>query len=668
MVLSGIGSAPLTGMAQLLASVGPHHATEAASFAAMRALGSLSSAGRGPARAPGAGAAAGAAGAAGAAPPPRQPRAQQWHPQQHPQQPAARGLSTRFTDEDDKAVRPTTPWVRQVISGVDLMRHPKYNKGLAFSEAERDRLYLRGLLPPAVLSQEVQLERAILNIRSKDTALDKYSYLQSLQNRNERLFYRVLLEHFEELLPVISNPTVRLACQRYGLMFKSLPRGLFVTLEDRGGVFRILKNWPERNVRVVCVTDGEHVGAMGDLGVQAIGTAQAKLSLHTACGGVQPATTMPAVIDVGTDNEGLLTSPLYVGVRHRRVKGDAYYQLLDEFLTAVRRRYGNTTLIHFEDMGHDNGAKLLNMYRTDFPCYNDDLQGLGTAVLAAILGSLPKTGGSLADQTVLISGDGATPSCIAELLAGAVAHQTGVTVLEARQNIWLVDSAGLVTRSRGDSSTLDDYKLPYCHSGPEERCPDLLSAVQKLKPTVLIGCTQTGPPPFKFDQAVVGAMVGNTRHPLIFPLSPATAECTAAEAYAWTQGRAVVAVETPTWVEPGAPNHYANDYGLTPSQITSTYIFPGIALGAQISRCTRLRDEQFIAAAEAVARLVGDDERAQGLALPPLHQIREVSVHVARAVAQKAYEGGFATDMPKPHSLLDKARAAMYNPVYRPLR
>lgn len=578
-----------------------------------------------------------------------------------------RSFSSRFNEDDDKAARPTTPWVRQVISGVDLMRHPKYNKGLAFSEAERDRLYLRGLLPPAVLSQEVQLERAILNIRSKESAMGKYSYLQSLQGRNERLFYRVLLEHFEELLPVISNPTVRLACQRYGLMFKSLPRGLFVTLEDRGGVFRILKNWPERSVRVVCVTDGEHVGVMGDLGVQAIGTPMSKLSLHTACGGVQPATAMPAVVDVGTDNEELLRSPLYVGVRHRRVRGDAYYQLMDEFLTAVRRRYGNTTLIHFEDMAHDNGAKLLNMYRTDFPCYNDDLQGLPTAVLAAILGSLPKAGGSLADHTVLLAGDGATTSCIAELLSTAVAQQTAVTVLEARQNMWLVDRDGLVTRSRGDSSTLEDYKLPYCHSGPEARCHDLLSAVQQLKPTVLIGCTQVGAPPFKFDQAVVNAMMANARHPLIFPLSPSEPECSAAEAYSWSQGRAIVAVETPNWTGGGSPMP-PNEWGLTPSQVTSTYIFPGIALGAQISRCTRLRDEQFIAAAEAVARLVTDEERALGLSLPPLHQIREVSVHVARAVAQKAYEGGFATDMPKPHSLIDKARAAMYNPVYRTLR
>jgi malate dehydrogenase (oxaloacetate-decarboxylating)(NADP+) len=254
--------------------------------------------------------------------------------------PIAGGIRTasNMTDDEDRVGRPTTPWVRQVISGVDLMRHPKYNKGLAFSETERDRLYLRGLLPPAVLSQEVQLERTVLNIRSKDSDLDKYTYLTSLQERNERLFYRVLLENFEELLPIVHTPTVRLACQKYGLMFKSLPRGLFITLEDRGRVFRILKNWPERNVRVIVVTDGERVGNLGDLGVQAVGVPISKLSLYTACGGVAPAVCVPVVIDVGTDNEDLLRSPFYVGVRHRRVRGDAYYELLDEFLTAVKRR------------------------------------------------------------------------------------------------------------------------------------------------------------------------------------------------------------------------------------------------------------------------------------------------------------------------------------------
>jgi malic enzyme len=697
--------------------------------------------------------------------------------------------------------------VRQVISGVDLMRHPKYNKGLAFSEAERDRLYLRGLLPPAVLTQEVQLERAILNVRGKEDALDKYTYMASLQNRNERLYYRVLLEHFEELLPVVSTPTVRLACQRYGLMFRSLPRGLFVTLEDRGRVFRILKNWPERNVRVVVLTDGERVGELGDLGVQAIGVPLSKIALHTACGGVEPATCMPVVVDVGTDNEDLLRSPLYVGARRRRARGDAYLALVDELLTAVRRRYGNTTLIHLEDLAHDNALRLLQMYRGDFPCYSDDLQGTGAAVLAALLGALGSNGGgsgavaaaaggaaagglplpassaaaprklggaggvgvaaaavaarlggavaggggggvapsspassaspslsssSLADQTVVLAGEGPGASAVAELLAAAVAAQTGATVLEARRNIWLVDSAGLVTRERGDASTLEDYKLPYCHPAPpaplgggggaassssgrgggkkrrgagatstaasssaasrtddsdadkandEEEddgaaayaaahapalCPDLLSAVKALRPSALIGLSTDGaPPPFAFDAAVLGAMAEGCARPVVMPLSAAAPECTAAEAYAHTGGRAVVAIEAPL-SEPvvcpatGQPKH--------PSQVTTAYIFPGVALGVLISRCTKLRDEQLIAGAEAVARLVTDEERAAGACLPALGRARECAAHVAARVAQKAYEGGFATDLPKPHSLIDKARAFMYQPAYRRYR
>lgn len=548
-----------------------------------------------------------------------------------------------------------------MISGVDLLRHPKYNKGLAFTEAERDRLYLRGLLPPAVLSQEVQLERAMLNIRTKESDLAKYTYLQSLQERNERLYYRVLIENLEELLPIVHTPTVRLACQKYGLMFKSLPRGLFITLEDRGRVFRILKNWPERNVRVVVITDGEKVGAMGDLGVQAVGVPISKLSLYTACGGVIPAVCVPVCIDVGTDNEELLRSPFYVGVRHRRVRGDAYYELLDEFLTAVRRRYGNTTLIHFEDMVYENASKLLNMYGTEFPCFNDDIQGMGAAVLAGVLAALPKTGKALGEHTFLFAGEGAQVSGIAELFSTALALHTKSTVLDTRKRIWMVDSKGLVTRERGDSSTLEDYKIPFCHSGPE--CHSLLSAVQTLKPSVLVGLTSIPPTPFLFDQSVCEAMAANNKHPIIFPLTSTGPECVLEDAYAWTEGRCIIATErTPHIV------HTEDGRVLRPSQCTTTYIFPGVGLGTLISRCTKLRDEQFIAAAEAVAKMVTDEDRASGAYYPPIKNIREVSINVARAVAQKAYEGAFATELPKPHNLFDKARYSMYNPQYRRYR
>jgi len=502
----------------------------------------------------------------------------------------------------------------------------------------------------------------MLNIRGKDNDLEKYTYLTNLQERNERLFFRVLVEHFEELLPVIHNPTVRMACQKYNLMFKSVPRALFITLEDRGRVFRILKNWPERNVQLVVVSDGERVGDLGDLGVQSVGVPISKLSLYTACGGINPAVCLPVVIDAGTDNEELLRSPFYVGVRHRRVRGDLYYELLDEFLTAVKRRYGNTTLLQFEDMVFENASKLLNMYRTEFPCFNDDMSGTAAAVLAGVLAALPKTGGRLGDHTFMFSGEGAINACIAELIAAAIAQQTSQTVLDARKQIWMVDSKGLVTRERGDSSTLEGYKLPFCHSGPE--APDLLSAVKLLKPTVLIGCTSTSAPPFMFTKEVCATMAENAKHPLIMPISQGDqVEVTPGEAYAWTDGRCLVATER-RWPAVSLPNGRTYE----PGQCTSTYIFPGVGLGTMISACTKLRDEQFIAAAEAVAKMVTEEELSRGAIYPPLRSIREVAAHVAAAVAQKAYQGGYATALPKPHNLLETAHVEMYNPQYRRYR
>ncbi|GFR43162.1 hypothetical protein Agub_g4211, partial [Astrephomene gubernaculifera] len=351
----------------------------------------------------------------------------------------------------------------------------------------------------------------------------------------------------------------------------------------------------------------------------------------------------------------------------RRVRGDPYYELMDEFLTAVKRRFGNTVLVQFEDMAYDNASKLLNMYRTEFPAFNDDMTGLAAAVLAGIMAALPKTGGRLADHRIVFVGEGAVVACIAELFATAVATQTNQTVLDARKKLWLVDAKGLVTRERGDSSTLESFKLPYCHSAPSPSSPggpsDLLGAVRLLQPTVLVGLSsQGGQPPFAFTPEVLQAMSETCKHPLIFPLS-STPECTPAEAYAHTQGRALVATE-----QKSEPVPLPNGRLAYPGQCTSTYIFPGVGLGALISRCTKLRDEQFIAAAEAVGRMVAEDELARGSMYPALSKIREVSASVARAVAQKAYEGGFATALPKPHNLYEAARSSMYHPQYRRYR
>ncbi|KAJ9523044.1 hypothetical protein QJQ45_023860 [Haematococcus lacustris] len=652
--------------------------------------------------------------------------------------------------------KPEALWGQQGYHGV----------GLAFSDSERDRLYLRGLLPPVTLSQEVQLERTLLNIRSKATNLEKLMYMQGLQGvaqlaagsvglagtgrpagsagssgcggpaesvvlpvktpqivaqlaagsvgqrrvvaqqaeqrclsglvwrlkgvakpealwgqqgyhgveRNERLFYRVLCESFDELMPVMSMPVVRDSCRKYGLMFKSVPRALFITLEDRGRVFRILKNWPERNVQLVVVTDGERTGSAGDLGVQAVGVPISKLAMYTACGGINPAVCLPVVIDTGTDNEELLESPFYVGSRHRRIRGDPYYELLDEFLVAIKRRYGNTTLLQFEDMTFDNATKLLNMYRTEFPCFNDAMSASAASVLACMMAAMPRMGGKLADQTFMFSGDSGNVTCMAELLATAIAQQTNQTVLEARRKIWLVDAHGLVTRERGDSCSLEGYKLPFCHSGPT--AVDLAAAVDLIKPTVLVGfdCSPTGAH-FKFDQRASGcamalhglvctAMASHTARPLLLALTSEDPEVQPADAYAWTQGRALLACGD----SGGGQVTLAEGHTLEPSQCTPHYIFPGVGLGVMISKCTKLRDEQFIAAAEAVTRMVGEDEARRGALLPPLKNIREVAVSVARAVAQKAYEGGYATALPKPHNLAERARQFMYSPLYRRYR
>ncbi|KAG1681632.1 hypothetical protein FOA52_014141 [Chlamydomonas sp. UWO 241] len=573
-------------------------------------------------------------------------------------------LSQSAAHPTDPTDKPQTPWVRQVISGVDLMRHPKYNKGMAFSDHERDRLYLRGLLPPAILSQEVQVERIMLNLRGKASDLEKHNYLMSLQDRNQRLFYKVLSDYIDELLPIMHTPTVQEACNKDNLMFKSVPRAMFITLEDRGRVNRILKNWPERNVQLVVLSDGECMGSVGDVGVQAIANPISKLSLYTACAGISPQVCLPIVIDTGTDNEELLSSPFYVGVRHRRVRGDAYYELLDELMVAIKRRYGNKTLIHFEDMSMENSEKMLSMYRPEFPCFSDEHNGTAAVVLAAVLGGEPKTGKRLEDHTFMFCGRRAQVAACAEFMASAIADQTGTTVLEARQRIWLVDEKGLVTRERGDAETLDGYKLPFAHSALTSS--DLLSAVRAVQPSVLVGLTPQGPPPFKFTREVCAEMAAANPGgaPIIMPLSQGNMqEAKASQVYEWTGDRALVATDCkapPVTTASGATFH--------PSMCSSVYIFPGMGMGTIMSGSTKLRDMQFIAAAQTVARAVTNEDLARGALLPPISSIREVSAHVAQAVAQAAYQKGDATSLPKPHNLMEKVRYSMYYPQYRTYR
>lgn len=574
---------------------------------------------------------------------------------------------TDIEDDEDDSV---TPWVRTLISGVDLMRRAEYNKGMAFTEAERDRLHLRGLLPPAVLSQEVQAERVMMNLRNKANDLEKHTYLSSLQERNERLFYYVMCSHTEELVPLLGEPTLSKYCQKYSLMFRSVPRGMFLSLEDKGRVASLLKNWPERRVKVVCLTDGHRVGTLGDLGVQAIGVPISRLALYTACGGLQPSLCLPVTIDVGTDNEELLQDPIYVGARHRRISGDAYFELVDEFLTAVRQRYGSSVLVNFEGMSFDVQSKLINSYRRTFPCYSDSAHGLPTTVLAGLMAALPATGAqTLEDHKYMLVGEGPQLTAIAELLEEAIQRETRkMTVWEARERIHLVDKNGLVCRNRGDVVDLEDHKLPYVWEEAQP-CPDLLSAVRQVKPTVLIGLTAGAPPPFTFTQEVCEAMAGHCQRPVIMPLSLKSptgeeqrSELAAQDAYAWTQGRCLFADRLPM----GSFGGMARDGGgrWEPRPAQTLYFFPGMGLGTVMSRSTRLREEMMMEGARALARLVTEEDLAQGALYPPVAAAREISMHVAAAVAGKAYHSGVATELPRPHDLLERAHDCMYWPMY----
>ncbi|PRW56101.1 NADP-dependent malic enzyme [Chlorella sorokiniana] len=569
-------------------------------------------------------------------------------------------------DEEDHS-RPTTPWVRSVISGVDLMRDARYNKGLAFSQLERDRLYLRGLLPPAVLSQEVQAERVMTNIRSKLNGVDQHTYLMSLQERNERLFYYCLMNHIEELLPIMKQPVTAEYCKGYSLMFRSLPRAMYLSLEDKGSVFSILKNWPERRIKAICLTDGQSVGHLGDLGVQAIGVPIARLALYTACGGIVPSACLPVTIDAGTDNEALLQDPIYVGGTHRRVRGDAYWELMDEFLSAVRRRYGSSVLIDFASMDYGTQSKLIGAYRGMFPMYSDAAFGLPTAVMAAIYAALPP-GESLLGQRFMLVGESPRLTAIAELLEEAVQREDGRgTVLEARKIIHLVDSKGLVVRDRADAEHLEDHKLPYAQD--RAPCDSLLEAVRQIKPTVLIGLSDDAPP-HAFDREVCEALAAGCERPLILPLSRKSpdgrleaSEVSPADALAWTQGRALFAdkVTSGSVALPGGGVRQLR-------KVDTTYVFPGLALGVMMSRSTRVREDMLLEAAKAVARRVPEEDRAAGALMPPTAALRDIAAHVAAAVANKAYNVGVATELPRPHDLLGQAHSWMHNPRYRRYR
>ena len=532
--------------------------------------------------------------------------------------------------------------------GVALLRDPTLNKGTAFTDTERDALGIRGLLPPHVCSQAEQADRVLANFRAKPTDLDKYVNLSALHDRNEALFFRIVIDHPDEMLPIIYTPTVGLACQQFGHIFQR-PRGLFISANDRGRVEGILRNWPYRDVAMIVVSDGERILGLGDLGANGMGIPVGKLALYTACAGIHPNRCLPVLLDMGTNNEALLRDPLYIGLQQKKVRGAAYDELIEEFIAGTQRVFPGV-VVQFEDFANQNAFRLLERYRERICTFNDDIQGTAAVALAGIISALRVTRGKLSDQKVLFMGAGEAATGIADLTAAAMVAE-GMNAADARKRCWLVDSKGLVVKSRAE---LGAHKLPFAH----EHAPiaDFLTAVKALAPTAIIGVAAVGG---AFTQAVVEEMARINARPIVFALSNPTSksECTAEQAYRWSGGRALFACGSP--FDPVTIDGRMH----VPRQGNNSYIFPGVGLAAITVSTTRVTDEMFMAAARTLAQQVTDADLAQGSLYPPLAQVRDVSAHIAAAVAQVAYEQGFAT-LPKPAELLAHVRSQMYDPHY----
>ena len=532
--------------------------------------------------------------------------------------------------------------------GVEWLNNPIFNKGTAFTAAERDALGLRGLLPPHVNSMEQQVMRVLANFRSKPNDLERYVQMVSLLDRNETLFYRVIMENLEEMMPIIYTPTVGLACQTYGAIFRR-SRGMYISSLDVGQVAKILRNWPTRDVKVIVVTDGERILGLGDLGASGMGIPVGKLSLYTACAGINPTQCLPVTIDVGTNNASLLNDPLYNGLRQERLRGPAYDALLEEFMVSVEKLFPGA-LVQFEDFGNQNAFRLLEKYRDRFCTFNDDIQGTGSVALAGVLSALRMTGQKIADQRVLFFGAGEAGIGIAENIVNVLVEE-GLTPEAAHKRCWFVDSKGLIVRGR---DSLTEHKLPYAHE--HSPCPNLFAAVTSLKPTMLVGVSGQAR---AFTPEILKAMGESNRRPVIFALSNPTskAECTAEEAYTWTEGRAVFASGSPF-----APVNL-NGRTLVPGQGNNAYIFPGVGLGVVCTGAKRVTDSMFIVAARTLASLIHESELAEGRVYPTLQRIHEVSHAIAVAVAEEIFARKL-NRVRRPADLPGYIRSQMFKPEY----
>ena len=535
-----------------------------------------------------------------------------------------------------------------IPTGIALLRDPIHNKGTAFTKVERLALGLEGLLPPAVFTIEMQESRFLENYRRKQTDLERYLALCALQDRNETLFFKVVTDHLEEMQPIVYTPTVGLACQQFGHVFRRA-RGMYVSYEDRGNVRNLVRNWPGDDVRVIVMTDGERILGLGDQGAGGMGIPIGKLGLYVACAGLNPAWCLPVMLDVGTENPERLEDPLYMGIRQRRIRGRDYEDFVEEFVTAARDQWPRA-LVQFEDFGNTMAFRLLRHWRERIPTFNDDIQGTAAVVLAGIHSAVRMTGQKLLDQRILFLGAGEAAVGVADLCVSALV-ELGANADEARRQIWMVDSKGLVVKSRHD---LAEHKLPYAHDA--KPAAELLTAIQHVKPTILIGLSTA---PRAFNREVIEEMCKLNERPVVFALSNPTSksECTAEEAYGFSHGRAIFASGSPfPPVTVGGKTH-------VPGQGNNSYIFPGVGMGLVASGATRVPDAMFLAAAKALAELTTPEDLAMGRVYPALTRIREVSAHIAAEVAEVAFKMKLA-NVARPASVSEFVTSQMWQPRY----
>ncbi|GMI14579.1 hypothetical protein TrVE_jg10542 [Triparma verrucosa] len=535
-------------------------------------------------------------------------------------------------------------------------------------------------LPSSDIPLKLQSSRVLSNLRDKPSDLEKYIYLRGIAESNEDLYFATLVNNVEEVMPIVYTPTVGQACQKFSQIYTaplspSRSSGLFVNLADLGSVAAVLDTYPSKDVKCIVVTDGERILGLGDQGANGMGIPIGKLALYCACAGIDPKTVLPIVVDVGTNNEDNLKDEHYIGLRRKRERGEKYDQLIDELVEAVKEKYGESCLIQFEDFGNSNAFRILEKYQETSCCFNDDIQGTASVVLAGIIASKGITGVDLKDHRFLFLGAGEAGVGIANLIAYAISDETGCSVDEARKQIHLVDSKGLVSEARVKSGEkLAHHKLPYTHP----ICTDaptstLLDCVNTLNPTALIGVSAI---PNTFTQEVVEQMANNHANPLIFALSNPTskAECTAEQAYNWSGGRCVFASGSPfakvelskeniqtTWGTKNAPFRHRSNVRI-PGQGNNAYVFPGIGLGVIASGATRVSDKDMLIAARTLAKECKSSDLCNGSIYPPLSSIRDVSLKIATAVAENAYEEGTAT-VDRPKNLQSYIQSTMYHPT-----